>query len=240
MANPNPSTPHPSLDSLVDQWQRCRDVVAGQDRVRAEGQKYLPKLDAQDQDTYARTFLQGAHFFNAASRTIDGMAGALFQKQPEIELPKNIEGLIQDADQSGTPLTVFAHDLARDILTIGRGGLLCDLGETGRRPYLINIAGEQIRNWSTTRINGVETLTMVMIRERSLKPEWGGDPYKLVEVESYRELYLDEDSGAYSIRVWTQVRKDHLRDSSRAQWAAGEASSPPVAVCRSTTSPLSS
>ncbi len=227
----NPSTPHPAITNLVDQWSRCRDVVAGQDQVRSKGQEYLPKLDTQDENTYARTFLQNAHFFNAASRTVDGMAGALFTKLPEIEVPKNIEVLLQDSDNAGTPLTVFAHDLARDILTIGRGGILVDQGEAeSKRPYLVSINGENLTNWASSRVNGVETTTMVMIRERSLKPESeiknGGDPYKLIEVEAYRELYLDPDSGNYSIRVWKQTRKDHLVASAKAQWAPGAVTVP--------------
>ena len=38
---------HPDYDGALPAWLRARDVLAGEDAVKAGGEKYLPRLDSQ-------------------------------------------------------------------------------------------------------------------------------------------------------------------------------------------------
>jgi hypothetical protein len=42
---------HPDYDSALFAW--ARDVLAGDDTVRAAGTRYLPRLDSQSEEEYA-------------------------------------------------------------------------------------------------------------------------------------------------------------------------------------------
>ena len=37
---------HPDYDASALEWSRARDVLAGEDAVKAAGEKYLPRLDS--------------------------------------------------------------------------------------------------------------------------------------------------------------------------------------------------
>ena len=77
---------HPDYDANLVAWQRARDVFAGEDAVKAAAEKYLPRLDCQD-DTEYRAYKNRASFFNASARTADGFVGLIFRRNPTFKLP---------------------------------------------------------------------------------------------------------------------------------------------------------
>ncbi len=44
---------HPDYDAAAVEWSRARDVLSGEDAVKAGGEKYLPRLDSQSEDEFA-------------------------------------------------------------------------------------------------------------------------------------------------------------------------------------------
>ncbi len=58
---------HPDYDAAAVEWSRARDVLSGEDAVKAGGEKYLPRLDSQSEDEFA-AYRQRAAFFNATAR----------------------------------------------------------------------------------------------------------------------------------------------------------------------------
>jgi len=59
---------HPDYDAAATEWARARDVLAGEDAVKAGGEKYVPRLDSQTDEEFA-AYVQRASFFNATART---------------------------------------------------------------------------------------------------------------------------------------------------------------------------
>jgi hypothetical protein len=59
---------HPEYDAAAPEWARARDVLAGEDAVKAGGEKYLPRLDAQSDEEFA-AYVKRASYFNASART---------------------------------------------------------------------------------------------------------------------------------------------------------------------------
>lgn len=75
---------HPDYDANTAAWQRARDVLAGEDAIKAAGQRYLPKLDAQSEDDY-KAYKARADFFNATARTLDALVGLAFRAEGECQ-----------------------------------------------------------------------------------------------------------------------------------------------------------
>jgi len=47
------SSTHAKYDASAAAWARARDVLAGEDAVKAAGERYLPRLDSQSEEEYA-------------------------------------------------------------------------------------------------------------------------------------------------------------------------------------------
>jgi hypothetical protein len=100
-------------------WLRARDVLAGEDAVKAAGERYLPKLDSQTDDEF-NAYRTRASFFNAAGRTLDGYSGLIFRRAPFIQVPETKTALgtalsqfVNDADMLGTSLYGYAKNLVK-------------------------------------------------------------------------------------------------------------------------------
>ena len=70
---------HPDYDSKKAEWSRARDVLAGEDAVKAAGEKYLPKLDSQSEEEYA-AYKGRASFFGASARTLEEYLDLVFRR----------------------------------------------------------------------------------------------------------------------------------------------------------------
>ena len=128
-------TRHREYLAHQDIWRRIREVLAGQDAIRAAGERYLPRLKGQSEAEYASYAARGT-FHDATSRTVDGFVGAVFRRAPSIDMPAALRGIVENVDGNGTPLTVLARVVLREILSIGRYGLLVDVGAEGTRAQL--------------------------------------------------------------------------------------------------------
>ena len=83
---------HPDYDASLPAWLRARDVFAGEDAVKAAAEKYLPRLDCQDDKEYL-AYKNRASFFNASARTADGFVGLIFRRDPTFKLPDKTSGV---------------------------------------------------------------------------------------------------------------------------------------------------
>jgi hypothetical protein len=176
-------TRHASYKARASQWRRCRDCYEGTDAVKAEEicRTYLPLLDTMrqvDNDGRYQAYKTRALFFNAMSRTVDGLAGAVFQKDPKTDVPKSFKPVLDDATLRGEPANLVALLATREVMITGRYGVL---------------------NWRETVIDGNATLTMVVLREDELVPK-NGDEFDLERRDVYRVLRLT--GGEYSIETW--------------------------------------
>ena len=79
---------HPDYDAAAPQWSRARDVIAGEDAVKAAGERYLPRLDSQSDEEYL-AYRQRASFFNATAWSAEGFIGLIFRRPPFIKIPES-------------------------------------------------------------------------------------------------------------------------------------------------------
>lgn len=195
-------TEHPQYTAMGATWKRCRDTVEGEKAVHAATTTYLPRLEGEKDASY-NARLYRTPFFNAVWRTVSGLKGMVFRKDPVPTVAKAIEPFLKDIDLAGTPLDVFAQNGFEELLTVGRGGLLNDYPQVtdgksltvaesearGLRSSIQFYPAESIYNWKSTVVNGVKILTLVCLKEKQAVP---GDEFSQKEKNVYRILDLTE------------------------------------------------
>ncbi len=101
------ATKHKQYTAFAPKWQRVRDVVSGQDEVYTAGVAYLPMLVDETPGAYDAR-LRRTPFYNASWRTMAAFVGMLFRKPPNLEVPKELETLLDDVTLSGVNFANFA------------------------------------------------------------------------------------------------------------------------------------
>lgn len=194
---------HPEYLEMLNAWSRARDVMAGEDAVKAAGEKYLLRLDSQTDDEYA-AYRARASFFNATARTADGYVGQIFRRVPFIKLPKGdsalgraLNDLNHDADMLGTTLLGYAKNILFEVIAVGRAGSLVDWeAEAENRVYVSAYSAENILNWRVERINGRSIPTLVVLYEPGGATGESGDGFEFKAGEQIRVLRLVGTRGA--------------------------------------------
>jgi hypothetical protein len=202
-------------NAALPSWELVADVVAGEEKVKAKGESYLPNPSAVEEDpgekkaVYDR-YKQRASFFNVTGHTLQGLIGAVFRKDPELKLPGALEYVDSDVDGAGVSIYQQSQRVLADVMQKGRAGLLADYPQTDvpasradQNAGLVraNVAlydAEQIPNWRTTKVGGAHLLSLVVLHETA--EEVAADGFSVDEIEQYRVLQLVE--GVYQVTVW--------------------------------------
>jgi hypothetical protein len=220
--------------------------LAGEDAVKAGGERYLTRLDSQNDEEYC-AYRNRASFFNATARTAEGYSGLIFRRPPFVKTPEGSLGVskalgefVNDADMLGTSLFGYAKNVVNEVIGVGRAGTLIDWeGEFEDRAYASLYTAEQIINWRLERVNGRNVPTLVVLSERGVSRSASGDEFVKPEVEQIRVLKLvdqavlatDEaqrvDGGALLrcvVEIWQP--KEQKRKSAKVEWELIETRTP--------------
>jgi hypothetical protein len=206
------NVPRPEYSLKLSTWQRCRDVLAGSDAVKAGGTTYLPKVGSGQPawPNHYETYKARALFVGFASRTLEALVGLVFSRDPSVKLPDDartkLAAAIEDIDQAGASLNDFALRTLEEVISVGRFGVLVDFDGDGtpvaaRRPYLVGYPAEAVINWQATNIGGDYALSRVVLRECDEEPD-SADAWRAKPVDRLRVLELVELGGR---RVYTQT-----------------------------------
>ena len=99
---------HPDYDFYADQWRTARDAHAGQAKIHSEKERYLDRLTEQTAEEY-KAYLKRTVFFEATDRTVQGLKGMIFRKDPVIEENGMDQDFLTDVTMDDTSLTGFAN-----------------------------------------------------------------------------------------------------------------------------------
>ena len=193
---------------FLEQWQRCRDVLSGQDAIHAAGTKYLPMLKEQSQEEYL-AYVKRTTFYNATFRTVAGLRGMLLEKEPVIEVAESVRSMLEDVTLSGSSFLLFLTEVIYQVLGISRAGILVDYPEVSEnyvptqadarrlklQPMMQLYRAESIINWRCGYVGAIYTLTMVVLEETELTAK---DEFEYEERTVYR--VLDLPNGVYRVR----------------------------------------
>ncbi len=199
------TTTHPAYEARQDEWELIRIAVEGEKAVKNSGEIYTPKLSCQSDEAYAR-YREYGNFFNAVGRTIEGIVGMLFRKDP-ILTPDSLE--INTITGAQT-LEASATEAATEITTVGMNGCLVDFPDTegmtqeqraNAEATAAFYHAENITNWQyETDVDGNIKWTLIVLKEAMRKEDT--DIYSHETNVVYRQLTIDED-GYYRQRLLT-------------------------------------
>ena len=202
---------HSEYDNALLGWLRARDILAGEQRIKAAGEKYLPRLEAQTTAEY-EAYRGRALFFNATARTAEAYVGMVYRRAPAERRPVNAGALTEafrvfdrDADLFGTSWYDYGKKVFTEVICVGRAGTFVDWSDGAERACVCFYPAENITNWRVEVLDGRRELTMVVLAEVLLEPD--SDPFVLVARNRRRVLRLDAD-GLLVVDIW-QEREGH-------------------------------
>jgi hypothetical protein len=111
---------HPDYDASAPQWARARDVLAGEDAVKAAGVRYLPRLDSQSEEEYA-AYKARASFRGATARTLEEYLDLVFRRAPVTNVGSGeaLRSFVADCDTWGTEFVQYARRVVSEVLLPG-------------------------------------------------------------------------------------------------------------------------
>ena len=203
---------HPEYQEALPRWTMTR-LAATPNGIKKEGTKYLPKGADKDDTKYA-TYKMRALFLGVTGRTKSALTGSVFRKEPSFaeDLPEALEFINTDIDGEGMGINQVAKRMVSEIQVAGRNGILVDFPSVpegasredemrmGVKPYAASYNAESIINWETTKVNGTNKLSMVVLREVGYQSK-DGDIFAREQVIQYRALMLVD--GLYENRLYS-------------------------------------
>ena len=187
---------------FAGKWEKVRDCVNGQDRIKSKGTEYLPSLSGQEPSEYNK-YLFRAQFIDFTKRAHNTAVGQIFRKPP---IKNGIDQeYIDNIDLCGTNFDYFFRQNASEIITVNWVGILVDYSKEQKRPFLSLYKAESIINWHTGIIDGIEKLTMVVLEGEVEVPK-SNDKFVMEKKPMWKILYLED--GVYKVDIIEKGEKD--------------------------------
>lgn len=184
---------HRSYQDRRLEYDKIRDVIEGEDRLKKQGELYLRRPQGMTQQQYA-DYLKGASFYAVAERTLRGLVGAATRNEPICELPARLEPMREAATFEGNPLSVLIEDTLREVMSLGRYALVLDYPQEGAAPasapFISCFDAEHILDWREELVGGRQKLTYLRLHENN-------DDLEDTGVEQHLVLTLEP---AYTVR----------------------------------------
>lgn len=194
-------------------WKKMRDCVAGQRAIHEAAEAYLPRLVGETDTDYAARKAR-ANFFNATSRTIEGLVGMLFRVEPDCDVSPATKPMLDDVTKSHETMLQFATRVAEELETTNKVAVLTDYPTADKgtgemsvadverlnlRPHLAAYPAESIINWRYGWVNNRTMLTLLVLEEIISEPN-PVDTFVSIDITQWRVLELIE--GVYTVQIW--------------------------------------
>ena len=151
-------------DRLQHQYHLIRDCLDGEDAIKGQGQLYVPKPDGMTATNYTH-YLDRGCFYGAPEMTLRALVGLALRKEPVITLPERLEPMRLNATHDNAPMGILIEDAVREVMSMGRFGLLLDFPATGNSvntvPHFATFEAETIEEFETAYVDGRKVLTRV-------------------------------------------------------------------------------
>lgn len=191
----NPDQVNPEYEPL--KIQKLRDSIEGSTAIKAKGEDYIIRPSAMDGVQYADEFaayISRADYLPVVSRTLYGLQGRAFSKEPMIEGEFVV-------DPANRPFQRFLRDAFREVLSVGYMGLLADVRDGEGKLY--QYVAEDIEDWH------YEEDKLVYLKLNETKSVFDRATYERQIVTQYRTYSIDDDGFAYS-ELWEMEKNEAI------------------------------
>ena len=187
-------------DGMSERWPLLHDLLGGTKTMRAAGERWLPREEAESLAAYERR-LGRSILYSGYKDTIVKLSAKPFSKPVVVnEVPESLSYLEKDTDGTGRTITQLSKDCMDDLATYGKAHILVDysaieenaegapitIGEEkrrGGRVTFIRISPVNLIGWRTTQNNaGAITLEQIRIKSARIEPkgEYGDEEVKYI------------------------------------------------------------
>lgn len=200
------TTVHPEYKKACKRYELIRAVVNN------EASQYIRNIDPDD-PCRNKQYKEDAILTNFTQFTKEGLSGLIFTKDPVIELPSEMEYLMDDTTGTGVNIWQFSQSSASEVLQLGRYALLPEFHNENKKAYLKPYAAEAIEHWRVAMINGIVQPWMIKLAEWIEAPS--DDPFSDEKIKQYLVLLLEpeNDGWVYRQEIWREVVDQKLRRS---------------------------
>jgi len=221
----------PALKKMLVLYRTIQDCLDGEVQVKKRTTTYLPKPNAADisdaNEARYTAYLFRAVFYNVTARTLRGLVGQVFMREPIVKVPSTLDIVVANADGEGVTLIQSAQKSDAQVTSKGRAGLFTDypvtkgivtkeeLDKGDVRPTITRYDAENIINWRT-KTRGAKTLYSLIVLQETY--EVADDGFEVKEEPQYRVLKLgsvedqenDESpsTDVYSVDIWRSNDKN--------------------------------
>jgi hypothetical protein len=215
---PNVAFTRDEINQLFERWELVRDCLSGQRQIKfgLNRVKYLPRPNASDESRENKeryeAYVRRAIFYNVTGRTLKGLIGQVFAKDPSFKKPTELDIFEDDIDGGGVSIDQQASKTLGYTLAFGRAGLLVDYPTVSEptskeetdngdvRPTVTLFEPWQVINWRTQTIGAKKLLTLVVITETNITND---DGFEHQFEDRYRVLRLV--NGIYTVEFWVKT-----------------------------------
>lgn len=223
-------------NTYIGSWEKCSDCYEGQEAIKSKGDVYLPRLSGQittgsqyataddrdkgllQTDDEYDIYKSRAIYYNYLKKITDGLNEQLFRKNVKIEVPTEMQEVIDKFTYEGKSLRTAIKESNKDIFLNYRSVLMLDVPKIEEeiktvadkerlniRPYGVYYNAKDIVNWRYKLINNQLKLSLVVIAETI--EEYEEDEFEPKLITQYRVLDLDEGS-TYRVRLYRKENEE--------------------------------
>lgn len=237
--NTNPSTPSSDYAAMLPYWMMVQTILAGAAAMRAAGQTYLPKFEAESPDDYELR-RKHAKFTNIYRDIVENLAAKPFSKEVALvdgKASETVKSLLEDIDGAGNNLHVFASHLFFAGINDAVSWILVDKTpvpeganrkterDLGARPYWINVPAIRLLAAYSATINGKEEFVHVRIHEpETIRDGFGEKSINRVRVLDRAPL----DGGGFAPATWELFEERKNTTTGKDEWIS--IGSGPIAI----------
>lgn len=192
------------IDLLPGPQYSCTPYYQGMTEEQINASR---RVEAQN-NLRIQAYWSRGRFFNATGRTQESLDGMIWAKEPEKEIPSQLDYLKENADGEGNSLREVAQETTYEVISVGRYGVLIDMPsgeasptmaemESGERaPRMIQYHAEQIIFFvNNGMFQGLDEVRLV--EQKQVKD---GDDWKTIDY--VRRLVMI--NGIYHNQLWTE------------------------------------
>ena len=223
MPAPNISYIRKEVGDARRKWTITHDCLEGELTIKGKREVYLPKPNPTDKSPENKKrydqYIERASFYPVTSSTLEGLLGQVFDVDPVIEIPTDLDFLKADATGSNVSLTQVAMKSLGEVLAFARAGILVDYPKMDAvsrqdvqlgiaRPVLVSFSPDEIINWRTVNKGAKTALTLVVLSEMYVTKD---DGFELETGPQWRELRCDDSTNwIYRVRLWINDGNDFI------------------------------